>query len=112
MLAFADASFDVVTALYVITAVPDPEETLNELVRVLRPGGEIVIVAHFAAEEGPMRSLEQIFAMIAHRLGWRPDFPYRRVSDWSARAGVTLLERRKTPPLGMFSLLRFVKAAA
>jgi phosphatidylethanolamine/phosphatidyl-N-methylethanolamine N-methyltransferase len=111
-LGFADASFDVVAALFVITAVPDPEGTLEELVRVVRPGGEIVIIAHFAAETEPLRSLERVFALITHRLGWRPEFPYRRVSDWSARAGLRLLERRQTPPLGLFSLLRFAKAAA
>jgi phosphatidylethanolamine/phosphatidyl-N-methylethanolamine N-methyltransferase len=110
-LGFADASFDVVTALFVITAVPDPEGTLDELVRVLRPGGEIVLVAHFAAETEPLRTLERGFALLAHRLGWRPDFPFSRVSDWSARASVTLIERRRTPPFGLFSLLRFAKVA-
>ena len=33
-LAFADTSFDAVVAQYVITAVPDPEGTLDEFVRV------------------------------------------------------------------------------
>ena len=41
-LAFAEAAFDVVVAQYVITAVPDPEATLDEFVRVIKPGGEIV----------------------------------------------------------------------
>src|SRR5215510_5604721 len=40
-LGFPDASFDVVVAQYVITAVPDPEATLDEFARVLKPGGEI-----------------------------------------------------------------------
>ena len=39
-----DRSFDVVVAQFVITAVPKPEATLNEFVRVIRPGGEIVLV--------------------------------------------------------------------
>jgi phosphatidylethanolamine/phosphatidyl-N-methylethanolamine N-methyltransferase len=111
-LGFADASFDVVAALFVITAVPDPEGTLDELARVVRPGGEIVVVAHFAAEAEPLRTLERGFALLAHRLGWRPDFPYRRVSDWVTGAGLSLLERRQVPPLGLFSLLRYAKAAA
>jgi phosphatidylethanolamine/phosphatidyl-N-methylethanolamine N-methyltransferase len=111
-LGFADASFDVVAALFVIAAVPDPEATLDELARVVRPGGEIVVVAHFATEAEPLRTLERGFALIAHRLGWRLEFPYGRVLDWSARAGLPLLERRQTPPLDWFSLLRFTKAAA
>src|SRR5580698_8658461 len=51
-LGFADGAFDVVVAQYVITAVPDPEATLNEFARVLRPGGEIVLVNHLGAESG------------------------------------------------------------
>ena len=51
-LGFQDASFDVVVAQYVITAVPDPEATLDEFARVLRPGGEIILVNHLGAEAG------------------------------------------------------------
>jgi phosphatidylethanolamine/phosphatidyl-N-methylethanolamine N-methyltransferase len=111
-LAFADASFDVVVAQFVITAVPDPEGTLDEFARVVRPGGEIVLVNHFATEAEPLRTLERGFAPLARRLGWRPEFPFRRLSEWSARAGLPLVERRQTPPLGLFSLLRFAKATA
>ena len=39
-LPFAEAAFDVVVAQYVITAVPDPEATLDEFARVTRPGGD------------------------------------------------------------------------
>ena len=48
-----DQSFDVVVAQYVITAVPDPEATLDEFARVIRPGGEIMLVNHIGAESGP-----------------------------------------------------------
>ena len=41
-----------VVAQYVITAVPDPEATLDEFVRVLKPGGEIILVNHLGAESG------------------------------------------------------------
>ena len=51
-LAFPDDVFDVIVAQYVITAVPDPEATLDEFARVLKPGGEIVLVNHIGAENG------------------------------------------------------------
>ena len=51
-LAFPDDAFDVIVAQYVITAVPDPEATLDEFARVLKPGGEIVLVNHIGAESG------------------------------------------------------------
>jgi phosphatidylethanolamine/phosphatidyl-N-methylethanolamine N-methyltransferase len=107
-LALADASFDVVVAQYVITAVPNPEDTLDEFVRVLKPGGEIVLVNHIGAESGPRRWFELGFAPIARRLGWRPEFPFARLTDWTSRnGGVRIIERRPMPPLGHFSLVRF-----
>ena len=43
-------SFDVVVAQYVVTAVPDPEQALNEFIRVLRPGGELIITTRISAD--------------------------------------------------------------
>ena len=108
-LALPDASFDVVVAQYVITAVPDPEATLDEFVRVLKPGGEIVLVNHLGAEQGPRRVFELCFAPLARRLGWSPEFPWARLVSWAERDGVRLIERRPMPPLGHFSLIRFGK---
>ena len=60
-LALPDESFDVVVAQYVITAVPHPEATLDEFARLVRPGGEIVLVNHIGAESGPRALFEQWF---------------------------------------------------
>lgn len=106
-LALPDESFDVVVAQYVITAVPDPEATLDEFARVLRPGGEIVLVNHIGAETGPRAVFEQCFAPVARKLGWRPEFRFARLANWAARhGGVRVIERRPMPPLGHFSLIR------
>ncbi len=111
-LAFPDNSFDVVVAQYVITAVPDPEGTLDEFARVLKPGGEIVLVNHIGAETGLRRAFEMWFAPVARRLGWRPEFPWARLTQWAARRpDVALIERRPMPPLGHFSLIRYGKSA-
>jgi phosphatidylethanolamine/phosphatidyl-N-methylethanolamine N-methyltransferase len=107
-LAFADRSFDLVVGQFLITAVPDPEATLNEFVRVLKPGGEIVLVNHLVAERGPRRLFEMAFAPLARRLGWQPDFGWDRLARWLDRqSNVRLVERRPIAPLGHFSLMRF-----
>ncbi len=109
-LAFADGTFDAVVAQYVITAVPDPEGTLDDFVRVLKKGGELILVNHIGAESGARRLFELAFAPLARRLGWRPEFPWKRLIDWAARhGGVRLEERRPMPPMGHFSLIRFRK---
>jgi len=109
-LGFADGLFDVIVAQYVITAVPDPEATLDEFARVLKPGGEIVLVNHIGAEAGLRRAFEQWFAPVARRLGWRPEFRWGRLARWAEQhGGVRVVERRAMPPLGHFSLIRFEK---
>ncbi len=109
-LSFPDDSFDVVVAQYVVTTAPNPEATLDEFARVLKPGGEIVLVSRVGAEAGLRRSLEHWFAPAARRLGWRTEFSFERYAGWAARTdGVRLIERRAMPPLGHFSLIRFTK---
>jgi phosphatidylethanolamine/phosphatidyl-N-methylethanolamine N-methyltransferase len=109
---FPDASFDVIVAQYVITTVSNPEATLDEFARVLKPGGEIVLVSRVGAEVGLRRSLERWFAPAARKLGWRTEFSFERYAHWAARSGgMRLVERSTMPPLGHFSLIRFAKDA-
>lgn len=109
---FEDASFDVVVAQYVVTAVPNPEAALDEFARVLRPGGEIVITTRIGAEAGLRRAVEHALAPVTSRLGWRTEFAWNRYAVWAAKAPVELVERRALPPLGHFSLVRLRKRDA
>ena len=112
-LGFEDGAFDVVVAQYVITAVPDPEATLDEFARVVRSGGEIILVNHLGAEKGARATFEGLFAPLARRLGWRPEFRWERLARWAeGHGGVKLIERRPMPPLGHFSLIRFGRLAS
>jgi phosphatidylethanolamine/phosphatidyl-N-methylethanolamine N-methyltransferase len=109
-LVFADASFDVVVAHYVVSTVPNPEAALDEFARVLRPGGEIILVTRVGAEAGWRRVAEKLAQPIVRRLGWRTEFAWDRFARWVAqRNDVHLIERRPMPPFGHFSLVRFGK---
>jgi phosphatidylethanolamine/phosphatidyl-N-methylethanolamine N-methyltransferase len=109
-LGFEDAVFDVVVAQYVITTVPNPEATLDEFARVIKPGGEIVLVNHFGAEKGLRAVYEGLFAPLGRWLGWQSEFRWERLVRWAAQhGGVRIIERRPMPPLGHFSLIRFAK---
>jgi phosphatidylethanolamine/phosphatidyl-N-methylethanolamine N-methyltransferase len=111
-LGFPDGAFDAVLAQYVITTVPDPEGTLDEIVRVTRPGGEIILVNHLGAERGLRRDFERSFAPMARKLGWQPEFPWGRLERWARQnGGARVIERRPMPPLGHFSLIRFERTA-
>lgn len=109
-LGFPNGVFDVVVAQYVITTVPDAEATLDEFLRVLKPGGEIVLINHLGADTGLRASYERIFAPVGRWLGWQAEFRWERLTRWAARhADVRLVERRPMPPLGHFSLIRFAR---
>ena len=112
-LEFPESSFDVVVAQYVVNTVPHPEIALDEFLRVLRPGGELVIVNRVGATGGSRKALEHMFQPIAQRLGWRSKFPWARFERWAGRSPAAyLIERRPVPPLGHFSLIRFGKLGA
>ena len=106
-LKFPDASFDTVVAMYVMTVVPDPEKVMRELSRVCRPGGEVIIVNHFSAEEGMRGWVERRMAPFADMLGWRPVFDVERVL---VCPDLTLMEKRGLRPWGLFTMMRFRKA--
>jgi phosphatidylethanolamine/phosphatidyl-N-methylethanolamine N-methyltransferase len=110
-LEFPDNSFDVVMAQYVVTAVPNPEVALDEFARVLRPGGELIILTRVSADAGMRRFIEQKLQPVVTRLGFRTaEFSWSRYTKWLAGAkGIELVERRLIPPLGHFSLVRFRK---
>jgi phosphatidylethanolamine/phosphatidyl-N-methylethanolamine N-methyltransferase len=86
-LGFADRSFDAVTAQFVITLVPDPEQALAEMDRVLRPGGEIVISSRLVGEGGLAAPLWSLVAPLAKAVGWSSDFKVSRLTDWAAATG-------------------------
>src|SRR5580658_9368543 len=94
-LSFPDASFDVVVAHYVVSTVPHPEAALDEFARILRPGGEIILVNRVGADSGLRRIVELILEPFVRILGWRAAFPWARFTSWTERRDdVRLIERR------------------
>src|SRR5262249_42484870 len=72
-LKFADDSFDIVYAPYVISVVPDPVAVTREMQRVCRPGGRIVIVNHFRSHNRAMARIERMIAPMTVHLGFKSD---------------------------------------
>ena len=103
-LEFADASFDVAVAMFVMTVVPDPARVMHELARVTKPGGKVLICNHFSVEDGFRGAVERRLSRYAARLGWRPEFPVETVlvSD-----RLELVRSTPVKPFGFFTLLEF-----
>ena len=100
---FAPASFDIAVAMFVASVVPNPRRLLAEMRRVVRPGGHILFVNHFAAERGPRWWVERALAPASRKLGWHPDFALEALLPEADRATAT---RRPVPPFGLFTLVR------
>ncbi len=100
---FADDSFDTAVAMFVASVVPHPKRLLAEMRRVVRPGGDILFVNHFAAERGPRWWAERALAPASRALGWHPDFMVDALLDAAARAEASLVP---VPPFGLFTLAR------
>lgn len=112
-LGFADATFDAVTVPFVITLVPDPEGALDEMRRVLKPGGEIVIASKLGADEGPAMHIEQALAPLVKRVGWSIAFKAGRLRAWAARhPDMEVVEMSPVFPVGFFKLVRIRRKAA
>src|SRR5690242_3195632 len=110
-LAYDNALFDCVVGQFVITLVEEPERVLSECARVVRPGGQIVLVNHLYSEHGLAAAVERMLARKARSLGLRPEFPFQRLAAWAqAHGGARLVERRRLKPFGVYTLVRFQRA--
>ena len=100
---FPDASFDIAVAMFVASVVPHPRRLLAEMRRVVRPGGHILFVNHFAAERGPRWWAEWALAPASRGLGWHPDFAIEALFSPEDRPRLTT---RPVSPFGIFTLVR------
>ncbi len=107
---FPDASFDAVTAQFIITLVPQLEHALDEFSRVLKPGGEIVLVNHFGSQDGPVARMEALIAPLVAKIGWSSSFQASRIENWARATGQFDVSGLKPVfPGGFFKLMRLRK---
>jgi phosphatidylethanolamine/phosphatidyl-N-methylethanolamine N-methyltransferase len=100
---FPDHSFDIAAAMFVASVVPHPRRLLGEMRRVVRPGGKILFINHFAAAGGPRWWLEWALAPASRALGWHPDFGIDALLGPEDRGRAV---SRSVPPAGLFTLVQ------
>jgi phosphatidylethanolamine/phosphatidyl-N-methylethanolamine N-methyltransferase len=72
-MAFADDSFDVVYAPYVISVVPEPVKVAREMYRVCRPGGRVIILNHFKSSNVLLGKIETAISPMTVHIGFTAD---------------------------------------
>ncbi len=105
-LAFPDDTFDGVYAPYVVSVVPYPRRVVEEMARVCRPGGKVVIVNHFGSRNRLGAFLEKRLTPLTHFVGFRLDLPVEAILGIP---GLELEENRRVNMLKLWRLLVFRK---
>jgi phosphatidylethanolamine/phosphatidyl-N-methylethanolamine N-methyltransferase len=72
-LKFAESSFDIVYAPYLISVVPDPVQVAREMRRVCRPGGRIIFLNHFLSPNPLLSRTERLISPFTIHIGFRAD---------------------------------------
>ncbi len=103
-IAFPDASFDHVAAMHIMSVVPEPERVMDEMARLCRPGGSVLIANHFAGRAEGWSFAERMAAPLANLLGWHSDFAIERVMG---HPHLKLEEHAQVRPFGLMTFLRF-----
>jgi phosphatidylethanolamine/phosphatidyl-N-methylethanolamine N-methyltransferase len=98
---FGDGQFDVAVAMFVASVVPDPGALLMEMRRIVKPGGTLLFVNHFARQGGPAWWRE-ISGALSAKLGWRAEFRLEDIFSPSDLAGASRIALK---PLGFFQLV-------
>jgi phosphatidylethanolamine/phosphatidyl-N-methylethanolamine N-methyltransferase len=85
---FPDDHFDSVLAAYVITTVQDPHKVCREIHRVVKPGGQILVVNHTRTQNGSLWGrVEDLLAPVCVRIGFTTDLDVIKVME---DAGITI----------------------
>jgi len=72
-LKFADETFDIVYAPYLISVVPDPIVVVREMRRVCRTGGRIIVLNHFRSPNPLLAHIERVISPFTVHIGFKSD---------------------------------------
>ena len=84
-LQFPTASFDAVIAMYIISVVERPERVVEEMRRVCKPGGRLLIVNHFRSHSRLIAAWHALVRPLHHAIRFRSDLDYH---DFTAQTGL------------------------
>jgi phosphatidylethanolamine/phosphatidyl-N-methylethanolamine N-methyltransferase len=105
-LKFADDSFDIVYAPYLISVVPDPVKVACEMRRVCRPGGRIIFLNHFLSPNPLVSRVERLISPFTIHIGFKADLDLPAFLSQSALEPVSI-EKVNVPRI--WSLVTCVK---
>jgi phosphatidylethanolamine/phosphatidyl-N-methylethanolamine N-methyltransferase len=106
-LTFADESFDIVYAPYLVSVVPDPVQVVHEMRRVCRRGGKIIILNHFRSANPILSRVERAISPFTVHIGFKSDLD---LPGFLAQADLQPISIVKVNHPRIWSLVTCVKA--
>ncbi len=100
-----DDHFDIVMAAYVVTAVPDYRSVVNEMIRVCKPGGRIVMLNHFSNGNKVIAAVEKLISPLCKHIGFRTDLALNTVLEGTS---LIVASKKKVNPLRFWHLVECV----
>lgn len=109
-LPFEEASFDTVLCTYSLCNIPDPQRAVEEMRRVLKPDGRLILVDHIRAAAQPVLWFQKVIEFFSLRL--EGENMTRRPAEQVEAAGLEFAERERLGPAGVVERLVAVKSGA
>jgi phosphatidylethanolamine/phosphatidyl-N-methylethanolamine N-methyltransferase len=103
---FPDESFDIVYAPYLISVVPDPVKVAQEMRRVCRRGGRIVILNHFKSQNAVLSRFDTAISPLTVHIGFKTDLD---LNGFLTQSQLTPISIDKVNIFKMWTLVTCVK---
>jgi len=100
--AFKDDTFDGVFISHVVSVVPDPYRLMEEVRRVCKKNGQVVIVNHFKSRNRVVEAVEKIINPVCKRIGWRSDLC---LNEFISRSGLRVEKKYMLKKLDFWHIL-------
>ncbi|MBI5885338.1 MAG: class I SAM-dependent methyltransferase [Deltaproteobacteria bacterium] len=100
--AFQDDTFDTVFISHVVSVVPDPYRLMEEVRRVCKKNGQVVIVNHFKSRNRVVEAVEKIINPVCKRIGWRSDLC---LNEFISRSGLRVEKKYMLKKLDFWHIL-------
>ena len=106
-LPFNDESFDAVVSTYSLCNIPDVAKALDEMYRVLRPEGKLVLVDHIRSTNKIVYGIQRVIELVSIRIDG--DHMTRRPLEQARERGFAIADRQRARLGGIVERLVAVK---
>jgi phosphatidylethanolamine/phosphatidyl-N-methylethanolamine N-methyltransferase len=103
-LSFEENTFDKVIAGLILSVVPHPEKALKEMLRVLKPGGQIIIFDKFLPKDKRLSIGKSVLKPIIRALGTDISVSFEKLAESTCNESIV----KKDVPIMLNGMYRYI----